>query len=153
MSAKCAETVFFGKPITVPCLIPVLHSATPNCVAEPFTADGTPYKVTALSFGTPHGAVLVDDVDAVDVPTLGRALGTHPRFPQGASIVFLQHLGGNRIKARLWGESTFTNEAACVAGVAAMMNQVIPVNKAEVIMGGKTVFVTWDRETGVSLSC
>jgi len=153
MSAKCAEPIFFGKPITAPCLIPVLHSATPSCVAEPFMADGIPCKVTALSFGTPHGAVLVDDVDAVDVPSLGRALGTHPRFPQGASIVFLQLLGGNRVKARLWGESTFTNEAACVAGVAAMMNQVILENKVEVLMGGRTVFVTWNRETGVSLSC
>ena len=157
MLPKNAETVFMGKPITSPCLIPVLHNATPNCVAEPFMVDGTPYKVTALSFGTPHGAVLADDVDSVDVPSLGRALGTHALFPEDASIVFIQPLGGGRVKARLWlrdaGETVFTREAACVAGTAAMMLQKVPQNEAEVSMGGQSVRVKWDRETGVSLSC
>ena len=151
------ETVMMGKPITAPCMIPVLHSATPACVARPFMVDGTPYEVTALSFGTPHGAVLVDDVDSVDVPSLGHALGTHALFPMGAGIVFLQVLDGKQVKARLWrkdeGGIEFTREAACVAGTAAMMLQKIMKNQARVSMGGISACVKWDRETGVCLTC
>jgi len=157
MSTKNIEPVFMGKPVTSPCLIPVLHSATPNCVAQPFMANGKPYAVTALSFGTPHGAVVVDDVDSVDVPSLGRALGSHALFPMGASIVFLQALSASHIKARLWqrnaGETEFTREAACVAGTAAMMLQKVMQSQAEVSMGSETVRVKWDRATGVTLSC
>jgi len=154
---KNTEAVMMGKPITAPCLIPVLHSATPACMAEPFMVDGTPYEVTALSFGTPHGAVLVDNVDSVDVTSLGRPLGTHALFPMGASIVFLQVLGGDQVKARLWqrdeGGIEFTREAACVAGTAAMMLQKVIKNQAQVSMGGICACVKWDRETGVSLTC
>jgi len=157
MLTKNTEPVMMGKPITAPCLIPVLHSATPNCICEPFMAAGAPYKVTALSFGTPHGAVFVDDVDSVDVPIVGSALGNHARFPKGASIVFVQALDRENLKARLWqrdeGEIEFTREAACVAGTAAMMLQKVLKTQARVSMGGISACVKWDRETGVSLTC
>ena len=157
MSTKRIETVFMGKPVTSPCLIPVLHCSTPNCVAEPFMVGATPYRVTALSFGTPHGAVVVDDADQVDVPSLGAALGTHALFPEGASIVFVQFLGGGRVKARLWqrgeGASGFSREAACVAGTAAMILQEAMKNEVDVFMNGRSARVEWDRETGVSISC
>jgi len=157
MLTKSTETVMMGKPITAPRLILVLHSATPACVAEPFMVGGTPYQVTALSFGTPHGAVLVEDVDSVDVPSLGRALGTHALFPMGASIVFLQVLDGDQVKARLWQRDgsgiEFTREAACVAGTAAMMLQKVIKTQARVSMGDVSACVKWDRETGVSLTC
>ena len=147
-----SQSVSMGKPITAPCLIPVLHSATPNCICEPFMADGAFYKVTALSFGTPHGAVFVDDVDSVDVPSVGYALGGSARFPKGASIVFVQALGGENLKARLWqrgeGEITYTPEAASVAAVSAMMLQKMHKCEAKVSMGGSEVYVEWDRAAG-----
>ena len=148
---KTAEnaTISLGKPIVAPCLIPVLHDSTPNCISDPFVVDGKVYKVTALSFGTPHAAVIVDDVDDVNVPALGAALGTHPLFPEGASVVFIQKIENDTIKVRLWqrgaGETAFTSEAACVAGTASMMLQKIMNSKATVLMGAKTVQVEWDR--------
>ena len=73
----------------------------------------------------PHGVVIVDDMDSVDVPALGRALGTHPLFPEGASIIFIQVLDQKSIKARLWqygeGEKKVAPVAVCVEGVASMM--------------------------------
>ena len=145
-------SISMGKPITAPCLIPVLHSATPNCICEPFMANGQPYKITALSFGTPHGAVFVDDVDSVDVPRVGSALGNSARFPQGASIVFVQALDRETLKARLWqrgeGETASTSEAASVAAVSAMMLQKIYRSEAKVAMGGSEYRVNWDRAAG-----
>ena len=148
-------TVLLGKPITAPCLIPVLHASTPSCINDPFMVNGKEYKVTALSFGTPHGAVIVDDVESVDVPSLGYSLGTHALFPKGASIVFIEVIDKETIKARLWqhgGDAAFTSEAVCVAGTVSMMLQKIMMHKATVLMGGNTFEVKWDGIGDVSLT-
>ena len=143
-------TILLGKPITAPVLIPVDHKSTPTCINSPFMVDGKVHRVTALSFGTPHGAVFVDDVDGTDVNSLGFALGTHSLFPQGASIVFIQVIDSKSIKVRLWqrgkGENGFvTPEAACVAGTAAIMLQKVLGNEASVLMGSNTFQVKWER--------
>ena len=142
-------TISLGKPITAPVLVPVEHKSTPTCINDPFMVEGKPYRVTAMSFGSPHGAVFVDDIGSVNVQALGSTLGTHVLFPKGASIVFIQTLDKKSLKARLWqrgaGETAFTPEAACVAGTAAMMLQKVLENEAEVIMGGNKFHVKWDR--------
>jgi len=113
--------------------------------------NGDCYKVTAMSFGSPHGAVFVDDVDSIDVQHIGSSLGTHSLFPEGASIVFIQLLDGESIKARLWqrgeGEKAFTDEAVCVAGVTAMMLHRILTSKVNVYMGENVFQVEWNRGT------
>lgn len=142
-------TVSLGKAITAPVLIPVIHESTPSCINDPFLVQGRAYGVTCVSFGSPHGAVLVENVDSVDVPEIGTALGTHPLFPRGASIVFVQITGKSSLKARLWqrgeGEIPFTPEAACVAAAAAIMLQKITKHEAEVTLGSRQVHVSWDR--------
>lgn len=150
-------SVSFGNPITAPVLVPVEHKSTPSCINDPFMVDGKCYKVTAMSLGSPHGSVLVDNVDAVDVDELGCKLGTHVLFPKGASIVFIQMLDKESIKARLWqrdeGEADFTPEGACIAGVTAMILQRILGHEANITMTGGTYRVKWDRAAGsVSLT-
>ena len=156
MDATNNVTISLGQPITVPCLIPVLHASTPNCVSDPFMVNGECYPVTALSFGTPHGAVIVNDVESVDVPSLGSALGTHELFPDGASIVFIQVLDNETVRARLWqrgeGETAFTPEAVCVTATAAMILQKIMMYRANVLMSGNTFQVEWDRIGDVKLT-
>ena len=156
MSNSNITTVSFADPVTAPVLIPVEHKATPACINNTFMVNGTPYGVTAMSFGSPHGAVLVEDVDSVDVPALGSALGNHVLFPQGASIVFIQMLDSQTLKARLWqrgeGESEFSSEGACVAGAAAMMLQKTLTRNVDVRMGGQVSHVEWSWDNGVSLT-
>lgn len=144
------NTISLGKPITAPCLIPVEHKATPNCINQPFMINGECYKVTAISLGSPHGAVFVDDMDSIDVHMLGSLLGSHQLFPKGASIVFIQILDKASLKARLWqrneGEAAFTPEAAGAAGVTAMMMQKILTKTVNVSMGENMFQVAWDIE-------
>jgi diaminopimelate epimerase len=149
MTATINKTISLGKPVMTPCLIPVEHKATPNCINDPFMINGECWKVTAMSFGSPHGAVFVDDVDNVDVRNTGSALGTHSLFPKGASIVFIQVLDGGTVKACLWhpgkGETDFTAEAACVAGVTAMMLHRVQASEVDVRMGQNVFRVEWNR--------
>ncbi len=157
MQTTNITTISLGKPVTAPVLVPVEHKSTPACINDPFMVDGECYKLTAMSFASPHGAVLVENVDDEDVPAVGSKLGTHVLFPKGASIVFFQMLDKENLKVRLWqrdkGETAFTPEAACVAGTAAMMLQKVLGYKANVSMGGSTYQVKWDRGGGeVSLT-
>jgi len=149
-------TISLGEPITAPFLVPVKHNTTPICINSTFLTGDELYKVTAMSFGNPHGAVFVDDVEKVDVKTLGRALGNHVLFPEGANIVFIQVLNKNNIMVRLWqrgvGETAFTAEAACVAGTATMMCQKTPYSEINVSMGGNIFQMEWNRGVEVKLS-
>lgn len=151
MQSENNITVSLGKPVTIPVLVPVEHKSTPTCINDPFMVDGECYRVTAMSFGSPHGAVIVDDADSVDVPKVGSALGTHILFPKGASIVFIQVIDTRNLKARLWqrgkGETSFTPEAACVAGTAAKMLQKTFRDDMNVSMGGNifNVSISWTK--------
>ena len=142
-------TIPMGKPITSPVFVPVEHKSTPKCILDPFMVDGKCYPVTAISFGNPHGAVFVDDINAVDVEKVGVALGTHALFPKGANIVFVQVVDYNNIKTRLWvrgeGETMFSTEAACVAGTAAIMCKEIYVAEINIEMGGNKLVMHWDK--------
>ena len=137
-----------GKPIKAPCLIPVEHKSTPNCINEPFMVNGEPYKVTCLSFGTPHGVVFFDDVDNTNISAIGGALEKHPLFPKGASIVFVQIVDKTQIKTRLWergkGETPYTPEAVCVAMTAAKMLEKVNEN-VDVFMGENKFNVNWEN--------
>lgn len=148
MQLTNTTTISLGKPVTAPVLIPVIHDSTPNCINDPFMVNGKLYNVTCVSFGAPYGAVLVDDVDNADVSSIGSALGTHVLFPKGASIVFIQVVDRDSLKARVWrrgeGEAVFTPEAACVAVIVAIMLQKIMKHEADIVMGDHTFHVKWD---------
>ncbi|MCL2201947.1 MAG: hypothetical protein FWB75_08270 [Oscillospiraceae bacterium] len=148
-------TLLMGQPTMTPCLIPVLHSSSPACVNSPFMVDGECYKLTAMSYGTPYGAVFVDDVDKLDVSVIGKALGTHPLFPNKANIVFVESVDGENLKARVWrrnaGEVPYTAESASVAGTAAMMLGKTRGTSVNLSMHGEDFRVEWDRcREGVS---
>jgi diaminopimelate epimerase len=152
------KTISLGKPITAPCLVPVIHAATPNCINEPFMLNGDIHKVTAISLGTPHGAVIVNDIEKVDVPALGKELGTHRLFPEGANIAFVQLIDGETVKARFWkrneGEVDYTLESVGVAATVVMMLQRVKLNLCKVIVlsGTVTFTVEWDRIGEVMLT-
>ncbi len=155
IKAKSSK-VILGKLNTVPALVPVLHMSSPACINSPVCVDGVCYSVTAASVTTAHGVVMVEDVNNVNVDDLGEKIGSHPIFPEGADIVFVQ-ASENGIKARHYrkglGEKGYTFEAACVAAAAAMMQQERLVSRLNVEIGGDIFSAEYDRATGeVSLS-
>ena len=150
------HTVSFDCPITEPYLIPVIHNSTPSCINVPFMVEGVAYNVTSFSLqnsagARPFGVVETDNLDAMDVSLHGQALCTHPLFPSGADIVFVQIEHNNLIKARLYEkegvEPDFSERGACAAFVAARILDKT-YGSALVAMGGKTCCVEWDGVDG-----
>ena len=145
------HTVSFGRPVMSPYLIPVLHSTSPSCINVPFTAEGQAYYVTSFSLQGPLGAVITDNVDDLDIALHGQALCTHPLFPLGADIVFVEIKNKDLLKARFYeketGEAGFSRRGVCAAFVAArILNKTC--GSALVAMGGKMCRVEWDGVDG-----
>jgi diaminopimelate epimerase len=74
-----------------------------------------------VSLGNPHGVLLVDNVDDAPVDTLGPQLERHERFPNRANIGFMQVVGPEHIRLRVFergvGETRACGTGACAAAV------------------------------------
>jgi diaminopimelate epimerase len=96
--------------------------------------DGT--LGTAVSMGNPHLVVFVDDVDAVPLETQGRGLERHALFPQRTNVHFVQVLGPDEVRVRVWergaGATLACGTGACAVAVAGVetgrLNRLSKVN-------------------------
>lgn len=145
------ETVFLGKPIFSPTLIPILHRSTPRCIQEPFMVNGTAYHVTCLAFSQPYGVVFTESLSDELVEKVGPLLAKHTLFPKGATIVFAQKTGENSLRIRIWdkqaGEILYSLEGAAAACVGGILVHLLHGTKGEVIMKEQAVLIVWNRET------
>ncbi len=88
--------------------------------------DGREIAVTAVSMGNPHAVVFLGrpPVDA-DVLGDGPLLERHPAFPRRANVEFIQVLGPNALRMRVWergsGETLACGTGACASLVAASL--------------------------------
>lgn len=81
--------------------------------------------ITALSVGNPQCVVFVDALpDLLELQRLGAALGTHPYFPEGTNVSFVQIVGPRMIEIRIWergvGPTCSSGTGCCGAAVAAI---------------------------------
>ena len=76
-----------------------------------------------MNIGNPHAVFFVEDVDAIDLPKYGKALQTHPIFPEEANIGVAQLLNSKTLKLSVWERpgvlTTACGTGACVAVAAA----------------------------------
>ena len=146
------SAVSFPCPVMAPCLIPVIHASTPYCINVPFTiTGGQTYLVTSFSLKGPFGAVLTDNLDSLDISLHGHLLSTHPLFPLGADIVFVEIACKDMIKAKLYekekGQVEYSQRGVCAAFVAAVILEK-SYSSAFMAMGSKTCRVDWDGVDG-----
>ncbi|MEM1374397.1 MAG: diaminopimelate epimerase [Pseudomonadota bacterium] len=106
---------------------------------------------TATDMGNPHCTFFVEDAEAVDVPGRGAAMEVHPLFPERTNVQFATHLGGNRIRMRVWergtGVTLASGSSSCATAVAAARRGMTG-RKVDVILDGGTLQIDW-RDDGV----
>jgi len=78
---------------------------------------------SVVNVGNPHAIFWVEDVDAVDLASLGPMLEHHPLFPERANISLAQVTSDRSMRLRVWergvGLTLACGSAACAAAVAA----------------------------------
>ncbi len=120
-----AFTVDMGAPELDPDKIPALFSTNP-VISHPLIVGENTYRVTCVSMGNPHCVVFGGDPDEIDLEEIGPLFEHHPAFPARVNTEFVQILGANELKMRVWergsGETLACGTGACAAAVAAVLN-------------------------------
>ena len=122
LEADGRVTVDMGPPRFAPAGIP--FDAPEQRTTYPLEVAGRTLEISALSMGNPHAVWLVDDVDTAPVAELGPLIERHPRFPERVNAGFMQIVGRDEIRLRVFergsGETLACGTGACAAAVAGM---------------------------------
>lgn len=117
--------VDMGKAVLAPAEIPVALDGE-KAVDREVTIGGEPYHITCVSMGNPHCVVFRDDIDRIDIETVGPKFEFDPLFPERVNTEFVSVLDDHTIKMRVWergsGETWACGTGACAAAVAAVEN-------------------------------
>jgi diaminopimelate epimerase len=104
---------------------------------------------SAVSMGNPHAVLQVTDVDTAPVGVLGLALEQHPSFPRRVNVGFMQVLGRDRIRLRVFergsGETLACGTGACAAVVAGCIQGLLDTQVTVALPGGD-LQIRWDGE-------
>jgi len=158
-SGECQVTVDMGKPRFDPADIP-MRAQGPMVIDYPLEVDGETFLVTALSTGTAHAILFVEDLpDDNTFYRISPRIEHHPAFPERTSLIWTCVESPSRLRLRIWeraaGETWGCGTGACAAAVAAMLHSFVrrPVTVAsrggELVIdwkGGKTVLMTGPAE-------
>ena len=117
--------VDMGKAILDPKEIPVVLDGD-KVVDRPVEIAGKNYNITCVSMGNPHCVVFMDDIDNLDIETVGPEFENDKLFPERVNTEFVTVLDDHTIKMRVWergsGETWACGTGACAVAVAACEN-------------------------------
>ena len=108
------------------------------------------YVGTAVSMGNPHLVVFVPDVESIDLGREGRALERHPLFPARTNVHFVQVLGPEEARVRIWergaGATLACGTGACAVAVAGVLTgRLAPRSTVRLPGGALALEVAEDR--------
>ncbi|MEW6694356.1 Diaminopimelate epimerase [Tepidimonas thermarum] len=117
-------------------------------------APGEPVVALAvLSMGNPHAVLRVDDVQTAPVAAWGPLIESHPRFPRRVNAGFLQVVGRERARLRVYergaGETLACGTGACAAVVAGIRLGWFD-ERVDVDLPGGRLTIEWPRHQGLA---
>ena len=146
--------VDMSKPRLAPDDIPAKFNGS-RVVGAPLLVLARMYYVTLVSMGNPHCVIFVDDVENFPVEKIGPQIEMHPSFPAKTNVEFIQLMGNDRLRMRVWeracGETLACGSGACAATVAAVLNGYIR-NHAEVVLRHGSLDVEWAEDGHVYMT-
>ena len=81
------------------------------------------FKITCISMGNPHAVIFVDNLAEFPVSYYGPLIEVHPIFPKRTNVEFIEVVGTDIIKMRVWergaGETPACGTGACASAIAA----------------------------------
>jgi diaminopimelate epimerase len=113
------------------------------------------FKITAVSMGNPHAIIFVKDVDGVDVKGYGPLIEKHMLFPKRTNVEFIEVLGPENIKMRVWergaGETMACGTGASAAGVASFIMGHTG-RRVNVALAGGELLIEWKEDNHVYMT-
>lgn len=137
-------TINMGKPRLEPEKVPLRFAEQADTYM--IDAEGIRYKIGAVSMGNPHCVLQVNDIDCAPVQKVGPILSHHSYFPAQANVGFMQVVGSDEIKLRVFergvGETLACGTGACAAVVAGRLQNLLD-EKVKVSLPGGSLWIRW----------
>lgn len=140
--------VCMGQPEFKAEKIPVMTDGE-SFINQPMEVGGMQWNVTAVSVGNPHAVVFVDNVDWLDLPTIGPLFENCPLFPERINTEFVQVIDRTTLKMRVW-ERGSGETLACGTGSTAALAAAVVNGKCEpyakLLLRGGELNIEWNRD-------
>ena len=124
-SKVTSAAVQMGKAELFPAKIPVNLDGD-KIINKTVNIADSEYNITCVSVGNPHAVVFVENVDKIDIHTVGPKFENADIFPERVNTEFVRVINSKTIKMRVWergnGETMACGTGACAAVVAAVEN-------------------------------
>ncbi len=162
-------TVDMGEPILASALVPVridgigpFDHAIRVCLdgvvqwpahlaADWIETCGYDSRMTCVSMGNPHAVFLCDNVERVDLLTVGHTLEHHPMFPKRANIHFYRPDSRTEFTMRTWergsGITLACGTGACAVLVAGVLGGDLDRGPVVAHLPGGDLTLEWREET------
>lgn len=135
-------------PVFEAAKIPFLAQTSSNLHSRELIVSGNKLHVEfcAVSMGNPHAVIRVEDLDKTAVIEIGKALGSHPDFPEGCNVGFMQVIDRGAINLRIFergaGETLACGTGACAAAVAGCLQGLLDDTVSVNLTGGQ-LSINW----------
>lgn len=143
--------VNMGTPVTAAEQIPVIAKNSP-VVAEPVAVTGHSGFMTCVSMGNPHAVFFTEDLETLDLHTIGPLYERHERFPERINVEFVKVLDRQTLQMRVWergsGETLACGTGACAGVYAAILNGYTEDTVLVKLSGGE-LQIEFDRQEQV----
>lgn len=93
--------ISMGKARLNPKEIPVAIDKD-EAIKEKINIDGKEIVFSAVLVGVPHAVIICEDLEKVDVNTLGAKIEKNRLFPKNINVNFIQILDRNKIRIKTW---------------------------------------------------
>jgi diaminopimelate epimerase len=121
----------------------------------PLNVGSETLPVTAVQMGNPNCCIFVDDFDALDWRSIGKAIENHAQFPNRTNVVFVRVIDRQTIELRIWergvGETTASGTCSCAGAVASMKTNRTERN-VHVLMEGGEADILWRADGQVVIT-
>ena len=144
--------VNMGVPVLTPAQLPFYNSDTATSYRRTLQLPSGTVEVEfcAVSMGNPHAVIKVEDIDKAAVKEIGTALGSHPDFPEGVNVGFMEIVDRTTIKLRVFergtGETLACGTGACAAVTSGRLLNLLD-EKVSVNLPGGQLTIEWDNPT------
>jgi diaminopimelate epimerase len=145
--------VDMGEPVLEGREIPV---DLDGLVADyPLEVDGETLLVTCVSMGNPHAVIFVDNLGGLPVSYYGPKIENHPLFPRRTNVEFVEVVGPEEIRMRVWergaGETLACGTGASAAAVASSLKG-LTGRSVRVRLEGGDLLIEWSADGRVYMT-
>ena len=148
-------TVKIGEPIIAQASCGYFYDEVTQSFG-PSARDEDDFPLIPVDMGNPHAVIFCADAEAVDIEAIGSALEHCAAFPDGVNVEFVQVIGKNEIRMRVWergsGVTMACGTGSCASVAAAIWaHKCTRASEVTVHLDGGDLIVSIDYDNNVTM--